>query len=390
MLVGLRRLSGIYLKHGELHRVGIERSALVTASNGLVLLRSCEDTISQFLTIREEPLMAIELRCKTCSNILPTANKLEEQVTVCTDCAKMLVAASEAAFASTKPEKRQDLQIPLLPADQENPYQPYVASQGLMELDFHSTMHPVQNTVPTFGNIFSHAVTVWKANLWMMIAVTLITFFVIPIGFNIASGWVQGLVNSVGNPVLAIIFVVISTLAAIILPVFLGIGSTKFFIQVLRGGPADLGMLFQGGNRLLPVLGLSILWGIEPIGGVFVCYFLANINPVFCAVVGLTFFIFFVVLFQWFWPSYYLVVDRRTPVIESLRLAKEITKGNNGNTCYVFLVGLVLGIFGLQACGVGLLLSMPLGLSLWVSAYLMFSRQIAPAGLAPKSSIEVS
>ena len=28
MLVGLRSLSGIYLKHGELHRVGIERSAL--------------------------------------------------------------------------------------------------------------------------------------------------------------------------------------------------------------------------------------------------------------------------------------------------------------------------------------------------------------------------
>lgn len=122
ILVGLRPLSGIYLKHGELHRVGIERSALVTASNGLVLLRSCEDTISQFLTIREEPLMAIELRCKTCSKILPTANKLEELVTVCADCANVLVAATQAACISNKLEKSQDARVPILQSDMENPY----------------------------------------------------------------------------------------------------------------------------------------------------------------------------------------------------------------------------------------------------------------------------
>ena len=178
----------------------------------------------------------------------------------------------------------------------ENPYLPYAAPQGIPDPDFHSAMHPVQNTVPEFDNIFDHAVTVWKANLWMLIAATLITFLVIPFGFNIASATVQGLVNSVENPILAMIFGVILTTVAIVLNVFLGVGSTKFSIQVLRGGPANLGVLFQGGNRLLPVLGLLILWGIEPIGAVFVCSFLANINPVFCAVVGLTFCIFFVVL----------------------------------------------------------------------------------------------
>ena len=68
-----------------------------------------------------------------------------------------------------------------------------------LQTDFHSTMHPVQNTVPTFGNIFNHAVTVWKANLWMMIAALLITSFVIPFGFNIASAWVQGLVTAIAR-----------------------------------------------------------------------------------------------------------------------------------------------------------------------------------------------
>ena len=97
-----------------------------------------------------------------------------------------------------------------------------------------------------------------------------------------------------------------------------------------------------------------------------------------------------VVLFQWFWPSYYLVVDKRTSVIESLRLAKEITKGNNGNTCYVFLFGLGIFILGAIPCGNGLLLAIPLSSLLWGSAYLMYSGQIAPAGLAPKYSIEVS
>ena len=334
--------------------------------------------------------MTIEQRCKTCGKILPTSNKLEEQVTVCTDCANVLAAATQAEFVSNKLEKRQDAQIPLLQPGVENPYQSYAAPQGIPDLDFHSTMHPVQNTVPTFGNIFNHAVTVWKANLWMMIAALLITSFVIPFGFNIASAWLQGLVDNVENPILSKTFGVILTTVGILLNVFLGIGSTKFSIQVLRGGLPNLGLLFQGGNRLLPILSLSILWGIGPIGAVFVCSFLANINPVVCAVVGLILFIFFVVLFQWFWPSYYLVVDRRTKVIESLRLAKEITKGNNGNTCYVFLVGLGINLLGAIPCGVGLLFTVPLVSLLWGSAYLMISGQVAPSGLAPKSSIEVS
>jgi len=107
--------------------------------------------------------MAIELRCKTCSIILPTANKLEEQVTVCTDCANVLVAATQAAFISNKLEKSQDARVPILQSDMVNPYQPYAAPQGILDLDFHSAMHPVQNTVPTFLNIFNHAVTVWQA-----------------------------------------------------------------------------------------------------------------------------------------------------------------------------------------------------------------------------------
>ena len=114
----------------------------------------------------------------------------------------------------------------------ENPYLPYAAPQGIPDPDFHSAMHPVQNTVPEFDNIFDHAVTVWKANLWMLIAATLIAFLVIPFGFNIASATVQGLVNSVENPILAMIFGVILTTVAIVLNVFLGVGSTKFSIQV--------------------------------------------------------------------------------------------------------------------------------------------------------------
>lgn len=264
----------------------------------------------------------------------------------------------------------------------ENPYLPYAAPQGIPDPDFHSAMHPVQNTVPTFGNIFNHAVTVWKANLWMMIAATLITFLVIPFGFNIASATVQGLVNSVENPILSMIFGVILTTVAIVLNVFLGVGATKFSIQVLRGGPANLGLLFQGGNRLLPVLGLLFLWSIEPIGGIFACIFLARINPIFAVAGVLIVTIFFVVLFQWFWPSYYLVVDKRIPVIESLRLSKEITKGNNGNTCYVFLVGLVINVLGAILCGIGLLFAIPLSTLLWGSAYLIISGQIPPTGLA--------
>jgi hypothetical protein len=313
--------------------------------------------------------MTIEQRCKTCGKILPTAKDGQEQLALCTECANALVAVANE-------------RVLLAQSGVENPYQSYVPPPRQVEQDTHSAMHPVQNTVPTFGNIFNHAVTVWKANLWMMIAATLITFLVIPFGFNIASATVQGLVESVENPILAMIFGVILTAVAIVLNVFLGIGSTKFFLQVLRGGPANLGLLFQGGNRLLPVLGLLILDSIVVVFFLFVSYILFNVNPALGAVVFLALGIFSVVLFQWFWPSYYLVVDRRVSVIESFRLAKQITKGNNGNTCYVVLVWIGLFFLGLLLCGIGLLLTCPLMSLLWGSAYLMISGQIAPTGLA--------
>ncbi len=158
---------------------------------------------------------------------------------------------------------------------------------------------------------------------------------------------------------------------------------------MLRGSTANLGLLFQGGNRLLPVLGLLILWEILPIGGVFLCYLLINLNPVAGVVGVLTIVIFFVMLFQWFWPSYYLVVDRQIPVIESLRLAKQITEGNNGNTCYVFLVSLGLLLLGAIPCGIGWLFTGPLSSGLWGTAYLMISGQFAPTFLDAKAKEDV-
>ncbi len=121
--------------------------------------------------------MAVGLKCKTCGKILPTANKDEEQVTVCTDCANVLFAATDAAFASNRPERRQDVKVPRLQPGMENPYQPYAAPQGMMDREVHSATYPVQNTVPTFGKIFNHAVAAWKANLWLMVAAWFITFW---------------------------------------------------------------------------------------------------------------------------------------------------------------------------------------------------------------------
>jgi uncharacterized membrane protein len=309
--------------------------------------------------------MAIELKCKTCGKNLPTAKNGQEQVALCTECANALVAVANE-------------RVPLAQSGVENPYQSYVPPPRQVEQDSHAAMHPVQNTVPRFGSIVNQAVTVWKANLWMLIVALLITFFVIPIGFNMAFAWVQGIVSTIGNVYVVTVFNVIFSLVATILNIFLGIGSTKFFLQVLRGGPANLGLLFQGGNRLLPVLGLLILWSIVPVVFVIVYNVLFNVNQALGVGVWAALTIFFVVLFQWFWPSYYLVVDRRVSVIESLRLAKQITKGNNGNTCYVFLVWVGLFILGAIPCGVGLLFTCPLMSLLWGSAYLKFSGQIGP------------
>ena len=117
-------------------------------------------------------------------------------------------------------------------------------------------------------------------------------------------------------------------------------------------------MLFSGGERLLPTIGVSVLLGLA-----------AGVGFLLLIIPGII-----VILF--YWPSYYLVVDRRTPVMQAFTVARSITKGNELTTFVMGLLAFAICFVGLLALCVGIIAAQPLALLMIACAYLMMSGQI--------------
>ncbi len=241
----------------------------------------------------------------------------------------------------------------------ENPYAPSFPEPSY---DRTSTVldGEIRNVVPEFNDILRHAWNTWKDNLGLLVGATLIVFvssFVLSFG----ASFIQALLQQQGKPTLS------STLVGSglglfnnLLQTFLGIGEVKMVLALLRGQPTSINALFSGGERFLPTLGFSILFVLLLTGGLILL-----IIP------------FFILLFM-FWPAYYLVIDRRTPVMQSFGLATEISRGNTLNVLRLSLFSFGIGLLGLLACGVGILFAQPLAMALFGSGYLMMSGQLDP------------
>jgi hypothetical protein len=218
----------------------------------------------------------------------------------------------------------------------------------------------IRNVVPEFGDIFRHAWNTWKDNLGLLVGATLIVLgvsFVLSFG----AGFIQALLQQQGKPTFSSILVgVFFNVFNNVIQIFLGIGEVKMVLALLRGQPSSINTLFSGGERFLPTLGFSILFGLLLLGGLILL-----IIP------------FFILLFM-FWPAYYLVVDRRTPVMQSFGLATEISRGNTLNTLLLTLSSMGIGLLGFLACGVGILFAQPLAMAVFGSGYLMMSGQLDP------------
>ena len=246
-----------------------------------------------------------------------------------------------------------DIPNPYLPP-QGNEYSSY--SQG------QSIDGEVRNVVPEFGDIFNYAIKVWKENLQLVVLAALIVIGIsFGIGFfnQVVQIILQGGFDAKPNAA-STLFSVGAGLVANVVQIFLTIGQIQFSLNLLRGKPAELAMIFQGGERFLPTLGFSLLFGLAMMLG-FVLFIIPG----------------FIILFL-FWPGYYLVIDRRTSVFESFGLARMITKGNVLNTLLLVLTSAGITMAGFLAFCIGIIFAQPLVVLLGGTAYLMMSGQLDP------------
>lgn len=143
------------------------------------------------------------------------------------------------------------------------------------------------------------------------------------------------------------------SLVGYIVSIILGIGSIQIFLSLSRGGQTGIKELFTSvtWDRLFSYVVASIIYGILVTIGFFLL-----IIPGFIVMAVLM-------------PYVYLVVDKNLGPIDSLRKAREITKGNRWQVFGLVVVLGILNLVGLLALVVGLLVTLPVSMFAMVEMY---------------------
>ena len=297
--------------------------------------------------------MSIEFRCPSCDQQLRVPDSAAGKQARCPNC-------SHVARVPVQPESLHEEAPHELPPSSDIPVNPYASpapefaeTQALPMVSDRIVNRPID-----VGTVMQHAWQVWKANLGLLVGV-FITLAVVNIGVSIPASIASAILERNEQVALAMAANLTGQIASNLVSIFLGIGNVIICLKLARGQNAEFSDLFSGGPRFLPVLAVSILFGLA-----------ASVGFVMCIVPGI------ILVLMW-WPAYYVSVDAKADVIESFSVAKTITENNWGTTILLWLVSGGISILGVLALCVGIIFAAPLISMLWATAYLMMSGQLS-------------
>ena len=181
--------------------------------------------------------------------------------------------------------------------------------------------------------------------------------FVVPAGGRVQSGkWIGiGWTLVTGQVwmfmLITLVVVILSSVVPIILQGPMLIGMHIVCWRVLLGGRADVGDLFKGFNFFVPSLVATILIGIFSFLGLFACLVGALVVAA---------------MFQF---TYLFIVDRNMDFWPAMQASHAVVKKDYVGFL-IFLLALIgINILGALACGVGLLVTVPLHYLAVTAAY---------------------
>ena len=302
--------------------------------------------------------MAIEFRCTNCEKLLRTEAGTEGKKAKCPQCGTVLTVpfSSTAGFVAPAPAPSFEAPPPrepdyfAAPAAQAaaNPYRSpstYGRAEATVERGFHPS--PIE-----FGETFRRTWEIFKANLGMCLAGTLVMWFC-----SGAIGFLLQFIVSAGfhpNDEAGMIAMIIAQqLVGQAVNAFFMVGLILFMLRIARGEPAEIGLLFGGGPFFLRAFLIQIIVFLAMFGGL-----LLLIVP------GI---IFGLMLSQ----AQFMLVDQRAGIGDSLKMSIEAMKGNKLTVLAIWLVagigGLLIGVF---TCCIGFLFVGPFGMLLMSVIYL--------------------
>lgn len=136
-----------------------------------------------------------------------------------------------------------------------------------------------------------------------------------------------------------------------VLSIFLSLGATRIGLNLVSGREFNIGMLFEGGKKLLPALGATILYTL-----------MVAVGLVLLIVPG----IYLAMRYGLYLTA---MVDRNLGVMDSFNYSSSITTNNRLNLFLLSLLGILVALAGCLALCVGLLFALPVIWLSWAVAY---------------------
>lgn len=209
------------------------------------------------------------------------------------------------------------------------------------------------------GDCFSRAWAIF-ADQWGMCLATWVIGGVMSFAFGMLIGAISGVISAAAGLDEVAAFCLQSGLNFVnyVFSFWVSLGQMIIFLQIARGQPAELGLLFSGGRFLVRYTFMWILFAVA-----------VGFGLALLIVPGIIFALMF-------WEAGYLIVDRDLGTIDSLSESSRITNGNKMTLLAIGIVWVALSVAGtLFTCGLGMFVIGPYGFVLATVIYLRMTGQ---------------
>lgn len=275
------------------------------------------------------------------------------------------------AFDKFKSDGRREHAASSTASTEANPYLPSTAVKKPR-----SVSGEVVPTSAEIGFIMGYAYQVFKSNMGLMIGA-----FIIYMIIALFNGQLPSLFGAlIGSPGFIVGF-----LLNLVVSAFIVAGMLNLCFKLGRGEPANIGDLFSSGDRVLPLLGFTVsVYVVMLLPVVVIGLFVglagglggAGIEGVAIAI-GIVLMVLVLAAFTiGFWPSYFLIVDRKAKFFASFGIGLAIGKRNMVQFIGISLISGLVFFSGLVMLLVGVIFTGPLAFLIFSTAYLAMSGQI--------------
>jgi len=313
--------------------------------------------------------MAIEFHCDHCGKFLSTDESKAGRQAKCPGCGEMVTVPQPTGGESGDEPRHESPSVPPVGGTRPCPMCGADVPAGAKscpacgeELNVGSGPQAGAPARFEVGEAISTGWEITKRNLGFLVALVVVAILlnlVVQLPGIAASVMAQMEVQQGQPPNMGLImFSNLWNLPAVAFSLFIGCGQTLACLRVARGEVASIGDLFAGGRFFLRSLLLYLVFAILLFVGCLAC-----IIPGIYVLIRL-------------WPYMFVLVAEDRPGLDSLTRTWELTNLNQ-TTSLVLIIALAgIYLLGALACGIGVLISLPVCLMAATVAYLRMSGQM--------------